>query len=161
MKKLALVIALFLLFLVGCQEQSYGILPYQENDLEAVCVINEKYTARLTKQGEKRSLTILEPESLCGIEIYYENESAFLVAEETKIPVKKESLCGIVALLSAFSLNEEHLVSATGTEVATLEFQTEECYYTLTLGKNKMPKAITIQGKGFSYNVIVKEIKLA
>jgi hypothetical protein len=77
-----------------------------------------------------------------------------------KIPVKKESLRGINALLSAFSLSEEYLVGASGGDIATLEFQTQDLYYTLTLGKNRMPKSIAIQGNGFSYQVEVREIKI-
>ena len=68
MKKLALILAFFLLFITGCTEQSYDILSYQEKNLEALCVINEKYTARLVKSGDKRSLVILG--SIFGIGRY-------------------------------------------------------------------------------------------
>lgn len=159
MKKLALILAFFLLFITGCTEQSYDILSYQEKNLEALCVINEKYTARLVKSGDKRSLVILEPRELCGIEIYYDNEGAFLVSGDMKIPVERESLEGICAMLSVFSLEEEWLCKASGKEQAVLEFRTGELYYLLTLGKNQMPKEVSIQGNGFSYKIVVKEIK--
>ena len=160
MKKLALILALFLLFLTGCRESSYNILPYQERDIEALCVINEKYTVRLTKLGEKRGLEVLSPSELFGVEIYYDTTGAFLAVGDTKIPVERGRLKGVEALLSAFSLNEEYLTGANGNDIATLEFQSQDLYYTLTLGKNRMPKFITIQGSGIDYRVEVKEIKI-
>lgn len=160
MKKFTLILALFLLFLTGCRESSYDILPYQEKDLEALCVINEKYTVKLTKIGVRKGLVVLEPSTLSGVEIYYDDTGAYLVVEDTKIPVERENLKGIEALLSAFSLSEEYLVRANGNDVATLEFQSQDLYYTLTLGKNRMPKSIAIQGSGIDYRVEVKEIKI-
>lgn len=162
MKKLCLCfILLFTLCFLSCGKQSYGILSYQEKNIEAECTLNGEYKILIKKDGAKRSVSFLEPSSLCSVCFVYENDKIIGRAGEMEIPLNKESLDGVMAILGVFSLSEECLTYASGSgEGDVLEFVNELGSYRLTIGKNDLPKRIVIESSHYDYDILVDAISI-
>ena len=161
MKRLFLILILFgTLLLCSCQRE-YGILEYQNNDIEAVCLINGEYSVSLKKTDTLCTITVLEPEEVQGISFELGTEGVLAIYGETKIEMDKESLCGISALSEIFSQSEECMTGAAEHEGGSiLTFRKEKCTYQITLGKNSMPKKVKILSDTFEYDVEICSIKL-
>ena len=154
MKRLALVILVILFAFVSCSQPTYGILKYQERDIVAQCLVNDNFRCILEKKQSALTLKILEPQALSSV--------SFAISGEVKIPLSKESLDGIYALLMVLCLREEELTSAKEEEngEATLCFLNGQGEYTLKIGKNQMPKSAEIISDGYHYNVIFESIMI-
>ena len=158
MKKIILAFILSLLLFCSCKNE-YNILSYQENDIEAECVVNEKFNLEIKKTGKSVSISVLSPKSLAGVKFEIGENSSFVIKDEIKIPLKNEDISGIYALSRIFSLNEEAITTASYEGV--ISFDTEYGIYSVSYGKNNLPKSITVYGNGFSYSVVIKGIKLS
>ena len=161
MKRILFILLIFSLILCGCGREKYEILDYQKSNLEAECIVNEKYKIILKKEYDTCTITVCEPENLKGIYFEFLNGNASVSFESTKIQMDKKDLKGIYALSCMFSQKEECLTSATekGSE-SLLTFEAEDCNYVITLGENSIPKEIDISGDGFSYHVEICSLKL-
>ena len=161
MKRLFFILLFFgSLCLLSCQAE-YGILDYQSNDLVAECKINGKYKVEIAKVGSICTVTVQEPESARGI-TFTVGEGVSVSASDFEIEADREQLGGICALAGIFSQKEECLISATKRgEGSELSFQTEECVYRITLGKNSMPQNVSIVSDSFEYNVEILSIEIA
>ena len=153
MKK-ALIITILILLFSSCTKEEYGILPYQESNIEAVLQVNNEFKIKLVK-NEKVTLEILEPKSLLGMTFIIEKENIIAKNGETEITLDKEKLKGIYALSRIFSLEEKNLTTAENNQFS---FEQEKVHYVLTLGKNNLPKNVEISSPYFQYEITVEGI---
>ncbi len=162
MKKLCLLLLpLLAFFMLSCHKQSYGILSYQEKNIEAECTLNGEYKIIVTKVGEKSSVKFKEPSSLALFSFTEENGRIIASAGELSLPISREELDGVCAILSMFSLSEECLVYAGSSDNGeVMEFSSETGNYKLTMGENDVPKRIEITSPGFEFDILVDTIKL-
>ena len=162
MKRLCLfLLPALLLLLSSCHSQEYGILKYQEKNIEAECTLNGEYKILVTKNGEKSSVSFIEPSSLSSISFTYEGERVTARASDMEITLPKNELEGAVAVLSMFSLSEECLVSVSNGENGDImEFDSDLGNYKLTMGENDMPKRIEIQAERYEFDIIVDSIMI-
>ncbi|MBO5338370.1 MAG: hypothetical protein J6A96_01570 [Clostridia bacterium] len=162
MKRLSLfLLPVLLFFVVSCHNQSYGILSYQDKNIEAECTLNGEYKILVTKSGEKSSVSFIEPSSLSSVSFTYEGERVTARASDMEITLPKNELEGAVAVLSMFSLSEECLVSVSkGENGDIMEFDSEHGSYRLTMGENDMPKRIEIEAEGYQFDIIVESIMI-
>ena len=162
MKKLFLVLTFILIFsLAGCRGQSYGILSYQEKNIEAQCTLNGEYKILVTKTEKKSSVCFLEPSSLAHFSFTLSENGLTAKADDMEIPLNGDSASGVSALLSMFSLSEECLVRASqenGGDV--FEFSSDRGEYRLTMGEAGVPKRIEISNTDFSFDIVVDAVKL-
>lgn len=162
MKRLALVFLVILFAFVSCSQPTYGILKYQERDIVAQCLVNDNFRCILEKKQSTLTLKILEPQALSSVSFVFEGDGVLAISGEVKIPLSKESLDGIYALLMVLCLREEELTSAKEEEngEATLCFLNGQGEYTLKIGKNQMPKSAEIISDGYHYKVIFESIMI-
>ena len=157
MKKILLLILIFIIFLFSCHRE-YGILSYQQNDVEAICTVNEKYTVKIVKSDDLKRMEVLFPDTLEGVFFEMQGENIYVIKEETKIPMSRDSLKGICALLNCFSLKEDFIINLSEEGVAS--FDTENGIYTVTYGKNSLPQHIKISGDNYEYSVLIDTVKI-
>lgn len=157
MKKLLLIPFLLILLLASCK-QEYNILEYQENDVLANCTVNGKYNVNIIKCNDFLRLEILAPTNLKGISFKLTENDAYAIKDEIKIPLDKNSLRGICALLNCFSLTEEAITSVNQNNVIT--FDTDYGLYTVAYGKNNLPEHIAIASDTYDYSIVVNSISL-
>lgn len=156
MKKLILILALCIFF-CSCH-QEYNILTYQEGNIEANLTINDKYTVNLTKTNDFLQLYVLSPSYLEGICFEISNDKSYAIKDEIKIPLDKNKLKGICAILNCFSLSEETITTVSTDNV--ISFDTDYGLYTVTYGENNLPQIIAIAGQDYQYSIIVNTIRL-
>ena len=160
MKRLFLLLLLFLTVLLSACQDKYGILEYQQKDIVAKCIINEKYKVEISKENGRSKVVVEEPKEASGI-TFEVGEGVFVSSGEMKIEMERESLGGICALTGIFSQDEDYLTVATQKgEESELTFQTEKCVYKLTIGKNGLPKLVSIASEDFIYQVEILSIEL-
>ena len=164
MKRLLLPLILILtltLALCGCVKEKYGILSYQDENITAECIVNEKYSVTVKKLGENVTLTINEPLDIRGIVFEKQGEALFARSGEMTLPLEREEAQGIYALCDMFSLKEECLVRThqSGTQ-PIFEFEETGVRFTVLLGRNNMPNKITIEGESISYTIEVVAISV-
>ena len=157
MKKIILAFILSLLLFCSCKNE-YNILSYQENDIEAQCIVNEKFNLEIKKSGKSVNISVLSPKSLAGVKFEIGENSSFVIKDEIKIPLKNEDISGIYALSRIFSLNEEAITTASYDGV--ISFDTEYGIYSVSYGKNNLPQHIEISAADFDYSVEIVAIKL-
>ena len=113
MKRIVLLIPLiFCLFFSSCQGGSYGILSYQEKNIEAECTLNGEYKILVTKENGGGSIAFLEPSELSSISFLIENGKIVAKSESVLVPLPEKSATGILAILNMFSLSEGELYTA-------------------------------------------------
>ena len=156
MKRILLILVLLALFLASCGSE-YDILSYQEKEITAECIVNEKFDLEIKKVGGSVRISVISPEKLKGTVFEITEKSSFVVKNELKIPLNNDDICGIYALSQIFSLSEEAITTATQNGV--ISFDTDHGLYTVTYGENNLPYQIEISGDSFSYFVEVKSIK--
>ncbi len=155
MKKLILIFV-FCIFLCSCK-QEYNILSYQENDIVANCTVNGKYNVNIIKCSEFLCLEVLSPDNLDGIKFELKGNEAYAIKDEIKIPIRRDSLKGICALLNSFSLSESAITTVSTDNI--ISFDTDYGIYTVTYGENNLPQRIAINGDTYEYSIIVNSIK--
>jgi hypothetical protein len=160
MKRLFPLLLIFLIFTVSCGTK-YDILSYQEKSIRANCKINNKYEAVITKDEEHSSLKIISPKELFGTSFHLYKNEAYIEKDELKIPVNKDILKGISALVSCFSLNEAALTTVENQNKSSIvTFNSSNATYIVTYGQNKLPCHFEITGDTFSYSIEVSSIEL-
>ena len=161
MKKLIFVLSLLILILTGCDNRKYNILSYQDKSIAAKCTVNEKYSLTVEKADGVYRVKIDKPANLCGVEFEIGEGYATVKTDTVKIDIEKSKIQGICAISQIFSLEEGALTGATEKgDDAVLTFENTLGSYTLTLGKNSMPKHITISSSSYSYEITVDEISI-
>ncbi|MBQ7907009.1 MAG: hypothetical protein IJ309_03440 [Clostridia bacterium] len=162
MKRLILILLVLVFVLSSCDRPTYGILEYQDRNIEAQCQINEKFKCILEKKEGELTLKILEPTELNTVSFVINDNGALAISKDIKIPLEKESIDGIYALVTVLCLNETELSSAREGENgdAVLTFLNERGQYTLQIGKNQMPKSAEITGDGYHYKITFESIKV-
>ena len=141
----ALLISLLALLSAGCGEKEYGILDYQDKNIEAECLVNGKYKIVLKKENGLSTLTVKEPKEISGITFDITSEGIVAKSGETKIQLGKGEIRGIEALCQIFSQNEECLKRADKSgENSVFTFERERCVYVITVGENALPKRVKI-----------------
>ena len=157
MKKLFFMMFLLAFLFCSCANEQ-NILSYQESNIIANCTINEKFNVNITKNGDYLSLEVLSPATLCGIMFEMTSKGAYAIKDEIKIPLDKDSLRGILALLNSFSLSEDAMTTVSLNNI--ISFDTDYGLYTVTYGENNLPQNIKILSDAYEYNIIVNTIKL-
>ena len=157
MKKLLLIPLLIVVCLLSCKRE-YSILEYQNNNIEASCTVNDKYSVIITKTDDLKILEVRSPDTLKGISFEIRGNKAYAIKDEIEIPVSTDSLRGICALLNLFSLNESEITSVSENNVIT--YKNDYGVYTVTYGENNLPQKITLVGDTFEYDITVNTIKL-
>ena len=161
MRRVAILLLLLAVMLCGCAKREYGILEYQDKDVEAECIVNEKYRVKITKTDEKSTVTVLEPKSAEGISFEIFGDCVALSSGEMTIRADKSSLGGVCALGSIFSQREDALTSAKEEgEGSVLTFCDGGTTFVFTMGEGSLPKRVKITGDGYEYTVEICSIKL-
>lgn len=160
MKRLFLILLFFGCFLMLSCQAEYGILGYQEKDIVAECTVNGKYKVEIQKTQNMCKVTVLEPQSVKGVSFEI-GESVYAIYGDTRIETEKDSLQGICALSQIFSQSEDCLTTATKEGMGSvLTFQKDTCVYKITMGKNSLPKHVSILSENFEYQIDVLSIEL-
>ena len=162
MKRLFLVFTILLcVCLLGCGGQRYNILDYQDKNINAECVVNDKYKINLIKSKDKAVIEVQEPKEAQGISFIIEENTSYAVSGDVKIQMEKKDLGGICAIGSMFSQNEECLVRATEQgKGSVFIFQNDSCMYQITLGENSVPHHVKITSESFEYDIEICSIEL-
>lgn len=158
MKRLFFILLLLAFLFCSCAKEQ-NILSYQESNIIANCTINDKFNVNITKSEVALGLEVLAPTTLCGIMFEINKDGAYAIKNETKIPLDKDSLKGICALLNSFSLSEDAMTTVSLNNV--ISFDTDYGIYTVTYGENNLPQSITIIGDTYEYSILVNTIKLS
>lgn len=156
MKK-GLIIPLILLFFCACTNQSYGILPYQEKDIEAEINVNNEFKIRLIKK-DNITLEIIEPVTLKEISFTVEENGILAKDGNVEIMLDKDKLDGIYAISRIFSLDEACLTTA---ENSQFSFEQNNAHYVVMLGKNDLPQSIRITSNSFFYQITIEGINIS
>ena len=158
MKRLFILI-LVLFLLVSCNGR-LNLLSYQDGDLCAICKVNGEYTVQIEKLGEERILSILEPSELSSVSFIINKEECFGVYGDTRIPLERDSLQGIVALCSIFDLSSDAISSTSVSENdATVSFTLGGVRFDITYGEDNLPKHVQIHAEDFSHEVEILDLK--
>ena len=156
-----LLLAAFLVLTSCAQARDYGILEYQDKSIEAECLINGEFLCILKKDKEEISLKILEPSALSEISFVRRADELYAQSGDIKIPVKKEQIDGIYAVISLFDLKEEELTGATDEDgAAVLSFLNDQGKYVLRIGKNNALQSAQITGDGYRYEILFQGVKI-
>lgn len=160
MKRLFFVLLFFgALLLVSCQDK-YGILDYQDKDITAECIVNEKFKIKIEKNEALCKITVSEPKNMNGVSFEI-GERVYVIFGDTKIEVEREALGGICALAEIFSQSEDCLTTAKAQgQGSVLTFQKETCTYQITLGEHSLPKSVKILSEAFEYDIEICSIEL-
>lgn len=157
MKRLLIPIFLLAILLCSCQRE-YNILTYQENEIVSECTINNKYDITITKCKDFLRLDIISPASLAGVSFEIKEGNAYAIKDDISIPIDKNSLRGICAILNCFSLKENEI--ATVNQDSTCIFNSDYGTYTVTYGENDLPKHIEISTDTYNYSIAINSILL-
>ncbi len=160
MKRFVCIIFVVLMLFASCNTK-YDILFYQKYSITATCKINDAYTVEIKRTEELTSLEVLYPNQLKGAIFYTNQNEAYVQKDDLKIPVNKESLRGICALLSCFDLEEASITTVESENKSSIvTFACKSATYVVTYGQNKLPSFIEINGDTFDYSVEVCTIQL-
>ena len=127
--KRILPLTLFLLLLssllIGCADSSVHVPEYAEMAIDCtfdLTVDGSPYRihlrrAPLTEEAvadfshlTDATITLLTPDSLAGVTLSLEGQTAHLSSGDLTIPVRREDLAGILSLFACFSLKSEEIV---------------------------------------------------
>lgn len=153
-------LACFVFALCACH-QNYGILSYQEKEIDAVCTLNDNYKIKIEKKNNHTCVGFLEPKSLSSISFVVEENTVLAKSNELEIPMEKEKMRGVVAISKIFSLYEKELTLASGkSDYSYMEFSCELGLYKLTLGKNNLPLSVEIISNEYHFYISIDTISL-
>lgn len=155
------IIILPLLF-SSCRGQNYGILSYQEKNIDAVCTLNSIYKIQISKENIGGRVCFLEPKELSTVSFSIENSTVTANASGTKIPLPTDGTRGILAIFNMFSLSEGDLRCAKESEgYSYMEFSNDYGVYALTLNKSSLPKSVRIVSSEYTFDIIIDTISLS
>ena len=162
MKKLVCLcfVIIFCLALGSCGENEYGILFYQDKKITAECTVNEKYSIIITKDGEMRALLVSAPEEMHGIGFIYNGNECYATLDEIKIPINKDDLKGIFALINIFSLEEGTITSAKIKGEQSITFQNQYGTYTMSFDGMGYPQKAKITDGVYDFDVKITALKV-
>ena len=162
MRRFFVILILSSLLLCSCGTRSFGILSYQEKSIRAECTLNSEYKIEITKENGGGRVSFLEPSELSYISFSINDECVTATSGEVTITMEKESATGILAIFNIFSLDEAELCTAKSNgEYTLMEFSNEYGIYTLTLGKNSLPKRVKIASSTYTFDISVDAISLS
>ena len=162
MKRFFVILVLFSLCLSACGTRSFGILPYQNKEIRAECTLNDQYKIEITKENGGGRVSFLEPTELSYISFLINENYVTAKSGDVEITLENEQSTGILAIFNIFSLDEAELCTAKSeNELTLMEFSNEYGIYTLTLGKNSLPKHVKISSPAYTFDISVDAISLS
>ena len=160
MKRFACIIFVALMLFASCNTK-YDILFYQKYNVTATCKINDTYTVEIKRTEELTSLEVLQPNRLKGTAFYTNQNEVYIQKDDLKIPVNRDSLRGICALLSCFDLEEASITTVESENKSSIvTYACKDATYVVTYGQNRLPSFIEINGDTFDYSIEVCTIEL-
>ena len=160
MKRLSILILVLFLF-VSCNGR-LNLLSYQDGDLCAVCKINGEYTVQIEKLGDERVLSILEPSELCSVSFIINKEECLGIYGDSRIPIERDKLRGVIALCSIFDLSSDAISSTSVSENdATVSFTLDGVRFDVTYNEDNLPKRVQINAQDFSHEVEILKLTFA
>ena len=150
---------MFLLLLCSC-EQEKDFLAYQNKSPKIECTVNEKFKLVIEK-SEKTTIYVNEPSELKSVKFELSEGESFAITDDLKIPISSASLGGIFALGNMLSLKESEITSVKDEgKDSIVIFESSFGTYTVTYGKNALPKSIEIRSESYDYDVLITGINL-
>lgn len=150
----------FCLTFISCTEREYGILFYQDNKITAECTVNDKYNIVITKDGANSSLQVVLPSEMQGVMFTYNGNECYAMLDEIKIPINKDDLKGIFALINIFSLDEGTITSAKIKGEQSITFENTYGTYTMSFDDKGYPKNAKITDGVYDFNVKITALKV-
>ena len=162
MKRFFVILILSSLLLCSCGARSFGILSYQEKSIRAECTLNEEFKIEIIKENGGGRVSFLEPSELSYISFSINENYVTAKSGDVEITLENEQSTGILAIFNIFSLDEAELCTAKSeNELTLMEFSNEYGIYTLTLGKNSLPKRVKIASSTYTFDISVDAISLS
>jgi hypothetical protein len=159
---LLLFILAFSAFLLSCNGEKYGVIPFESKNASLECTVNEKFDLVISKTEEGCFLMVKSPSQLEGMTFsFYKNGKMIIESDGVKIPSTKNELCGIYAMASVFDIKEDMMVSAVSENGnGNLRFQKGNDTYTLVYDKHGFIRRVKIESPLYEYDIKVHSIKV-
>lgn len=159
MKRFLPVLLLAFFLLCACNEKK-DFLAYQQKNPTIECVVNEKFELLISK-SEIITIEVKKPSEISALYFEFGQSDGYVINGDLKIPLGRESACGLYALSCVLSLENESIVSVVDQEKNSIvTFENDHGTYTVTYGKNLLPSHIEIHSDKFDYDIVVKGISL-
>ncbi len=159
MRRFLPVFLLVLLLFCSCNEKK-DFLAYQQKNPVIECTVNEKFDLVISR-GEIVTIAIKKPSEISSVYFEFEKSGGYVINEDLKIPLGRDSACGLYALSCCLSLENESIVSVSDQgKNSIVTFENEHGTYIVTYGKNLLPSHIEIHSSKFDYDILVNGIEL-
>lgn len=159
MKRFLPVLLLAFFLLCACNEKK-DFLAYQQKNPTIECVVNENFELLISK-SEIVTIEVKKPSEISALYFEFGQSDGYVINGDLKIPLGRESACGLYALSCVLSLENESIVSVVDQgKNSIVTFENDLGTYTVTYGKNLLPSHIEIHSDKFDYNIVVKGISL-
>ena len=159
MKRFLPVLLLTFFLLCACNEKK-DFLAYQQKNPTIECVVNEKLELVISK-SEIITIEVKKPSEISALYFEFGQSDGYVINGDLKIPLGRESACGLYALSCVLSLENESIVSVVDQgKNSIVTFENDLGTYTVTYGKNLLPSHIEIHSDKFDYDIVVKGISL-
>jgi hypothetical protein len=159
MKRFLPVLLLVFLLLCACNEQK-DFLAYQQKNPTLECVVNEKFELVISK-SDIITIKVKKPSEISALYFEFGQGDGYAINGDLKIPLGRESACGLYALSNVLSLENESILSVVDQgKNSIVTFENDLGTYTITYGKNLLPSHIEIHSEKFDYDIVVNGISL-
>lgn len=159
MKRFLPVLLLAFFLLCACNEKK-DFLAYQQKNPTIECVVNEKFELLISK-SEIVTIEVKKPSEISALYFEFGQSDGYVINGDLKIPLGRESACGLYALSCVLSLENESIVSVVDQgKNSIVTFENDLGTYSVTYGKNLLPNHIEIHSDKFDYDIVVKGISL-
>ena len=159
MKRFLPVLLLAFFLLCACNEKK-DFLAYQQKNPTIECVVNEKFELVISK-SKIITIEVKKPSEIGALYFEFGQSDGYVINGDLKIPLSRESACGLYALSCVLSLENESVVSVVDQgKNSIVTFENDLGTYTVTYGKNLLPSHIEIHSDKFDYDIVVKGISL-
>ena len=116
----------------SCYEEKYNVLPFEGKDVIMECTVNEKFDVVIEKRKDALYLSVLSPKEISGVSFSFSPEGDKMLSGDVSVPISKDSVFGIYALVSITELSESKMTSAVSNDgVGEISIEQSGLLYTL------------------------------
>ena len=163
MKKIMVILMLLAIIVTacGCQNNHYGIVPFENKNVMMECNINDKFDVIIKKENDTLSLEVVKPSEIEGLAFVFSKEESYALSGEMQIPISKESYKGIFAIVSILNIKEEMSLSATSSGGnGIVEFLCDTGKYTFIYDNDGYLVGATVISDNYRYNIVINGLKI-
>lgn len=145
----------------GCQNNHYGIVPFENKNVMMECNINDKFDVIIKKENDTLSLEVVKPFKIEGLVFVFSKKESYALSGEMQIPISKESYKGIFAIVSILNIKEEMSLSATSSGGnGIVEFLCDTGKYTFIYDNDGYLVGATVISEDYRYDIVINGLKI-